>query len=266
MPRIAPSRVVEFIDKVLLQGTNTPTLGRGNAGQLRALVELVDKIPEELLTMDSDSYAGLICGVGQIREALAMWVGGGVENSRRNLDAVPGFSGATAVALIRAAVKDCPDEAPAPSTAELKFITDPKLQENLRTDMGVVYRAIRDAEWKAATVLAGSVIEALLLWNLTPRPSAQIASAIKALMAAKQLRTNPDPNDLERWNLYEYIQVAERLKVITPNTAIQARLAKDFRNFIHPGVTQRIGEKCDQATAFSAAAGMLLVVRDLTPP
>src|SRR5262249_39464851 len=115
-----------------------------------------------------------------------------------------------------------------------------------------------------ATVLAGSAAEALLLWALKQRPPANITSAIASLRASGGLSTNPDPNDLERWNLYEFIQVAENLGVIKPNTAKQARLAKDFRNFIHPGVAQRLGEKCDRATALSSVAGMEHVVRDLT--
>ena len=78
------------------------------------------------------------------------------------------------------------------------------------------------------------------------------------------MTANPDSNDLDRWNLHECIEVSEELGVIKPNTAKQTRLAKDFRNFIHPGVAQRLGEKCDRATALSAVAGMEHIVRDLT--
>jgi hypothetical protein len=69
MPRIVPTRVVAFIDKVLPQRGGMPTLGRGNAGQLRALITLVDGIPDELLTIDSDSYAELACGGTYQRDA-----------------------------------------------------------------------------------------------------------------------------------------------------------------------------------------------------
>jgi hypothetical protein len=36
---------------------------------------------------------------------------------------------------------------------------------------------------------------------------------------------------------------------VTLRTAIQARLAKDFRNLIHPGRAQRTNEVCDKAAA-----------------
>jgi hypothetical protein len=78
-----------------------------------------------------------------------------------------------------------------------------------------------------------------------------ITVAIGAAIARTALSGNPGP-DLERWNLHQYIEVAAQLGIINPNTAMQTRLAKDFRNFIHPGVAQRLNEKCDRATALSA--------------
>jgi hypothetical protein len=132
----------------------------------------------------------------------------------------------------------------------------------LRNDVGAINRALSNGEWKAATVLGGSAAEALLLWALKQKPPSDVTNAIAALKAKGEFKTTPDSN-LDRWNLYEFIQVAEELGVIKSNTAKQARLAKDFRNFIHPGVAQRLGEKCDRATALSAVAGMEHIVRDL---
>jgi hypothetical protein len=262
MPRVVPSQVVRLIERIFPPGMELHSLGRGNAGQLSALANLADEIPDELLTMDTDSYAGFVCSVAHIRQALAAWVAD--RSARGNLDPIPGFPNESAVSLIHKALSKCPDEAPAPATSELKFITDDKLRTNLRNDIGAVHRALSNGEWKAATVLAGSAAEALLLWALKQRLPAEITSAITALRASRDLTTTPDTN-LDKWNLYEFIQVAEKLGVIKPNTATQTRLAKDFRNFIHPGVAQRLGEKCDRATAFSAVAGMEHVVRDLTP-
>jgi hypothetical protein len=159
----------------------------------------------------------------------------------------------------------CPESSPAPGTSELNFITDTDLRTNLRNDIGAINRALANGEWKAATVLAGSAAEALLLWALRQRPPAAITSAIIAARTSGNMTANPDPNDLDRWNLHECIEVSAELGIIKPNTAKQTRLAKDFRNFIHPGVAQRLGEKCDRATALSAVAGMEHVVRDLTP-
>ena len=83
-------------------------------------------------------------------------------------------------------------------------------------------------------------------------------------MSSGRFRNQPS-QDLERWNLFEFIEVSANLGVIKPDTAIQTTLAREFRNLIHPGRAQRLGQKCDRATALSAVAGVEHVVRDLTP-
>jgi hypothetical protein len=255
MPRVVPSQVVAFIDTIPLPPTEgfSVSLPGVDTAEVSGLADLLDQIPEELLTMDAAAYASFICCKARIRETLLTWAARPTRepDTERHL-----YSGqANAIRGIREALAKCPDESPAPATSELKFITDTDLRTNLRNDIGAVTRALSNGEWKAATVLAGSAAEALLLWALKQRPPAEITSAITALRATGDLTTKPDPN-LDRWNLHEYIEVATNLEVIKPNTAKQTRLAKDFRNFIHPGVAQRLGEKCDRATAFSAVAGM----------
>jgi hypothetical protein len=49
------------------------------------------------------------------------------------------------------------------NTGEPYFITVAELLANLRNDIGAIARALSNGEWKAATVLAGSAIEAVLL-------------------------------------------------------------------------------------------------------
>jgi len=70
---------------------------------------------------------------------------------------------------------------------------------------------------------------------------------------------------LEGWNLHNYILVSEELQLIEDATPRATLLAKDFRNLIHPGGAERLGQKCDRATVLSAVAAMEHVIRDLTP-
>jgi hypothetical protein len=51
----------------------------------------------------------------------------------------------------------------------------------------------------------------------------------------------------------------------TPNPFLDTRLAKDFRNLIHPGRSVRLARVCDQPTALAPVAGLGFLVRDLTP-
>ena len=61
------------------------------------------------------------------------------------------------------ALAQCPDQyPPSPTTTELMFITDDALRNSIRGDIGAAERAFANFEWKAATVLAGAAIEALL--------------------------------------------------------------------------------------------------------
>jgi len=264
MPRVVPSQVVRFIktapfrerpNKIVAMSDVEPAL-------LRGVLDLLSQMPDELLTMDSDEYISFVHGKAEIEEILETWAsnrdaGLGRRQYECELHKNP-------LTRIREALAKCPDESPAPGTSELNFIMDADLRTELQTDVGRINRALANGEWKAATVLAGSAAEALLLWALNNKRSpADITIAIQTLKANGGLTANPDPNRLERWNLYEYIQVSENLGIIKPNTAKQTRLAKDFRNFIHPGVAQRLGEKCDRATALSAVAGMEHVVHDL---
>ena len=158
----------------------------------------------------------------------------------------------------------CADEYPPSSTTELSFIKDNELRESIRRDAGAANRALNNAEWKAATVLAGATIEALLHWRLQEPPpdSVAIQSAVDALVAAKTF--NEPHKDPDRWQLHHFIEVAAHLNLIGSDTSSAARLAQNFRNLIHPGRAARLAQTCDRATAYSAIGALEHVIRDLT--
>ena len=249
MPRVVPSQVVDFIDSIPLQpdAHGLVRLNSLGAAGLSATLYLVNQIPEELLTMNKISYGSFVHAKAVLGEALGTWtrITAPAKNCKTS-DSAPEKTHWREFARLSQSART---QSPAPGTSELSFITDNDLRANLRNDVGAINRALTNGEWKAATVLAGSAAEALLLWALKQRLAADIGTAVAApAKASGELTTKPDAN-LDRWNLHEYIEVAAQLGTIKPNTAKQTRLAKDFRNFIHPGVAQRLGEKCDRATA-----------------
>ena len=266
MPRVVPSQVVAFIDQTFsfaasqLEGHRI-NLTMQDSSRLAGIVALVDRIPGELLVLDSSQYSTLVCCIEAVRTAITTWQARGDVNP---LIRVPGLPDLSPVTLIRHALSSCPDEYPSASTAELTFIDDLGLRLELGKDIGATNVALSNNEWKAATVLAGSVIEALLLWALQQHSPSDVSNAIQELLANGKLNKKPK-TDYEEWYLSEYIEVTEQLGVIKPKTAAQARLARDFRNLIHPGRAQRLGQTCDRATALSAVAAVEHVVRDLTP-
>lgn len=257
MARIVPSTIRQFIqdEPALTKCTdqdpkNQPQLGHLQAFELSALLHLLDAMPEDLMPTDPDRYMDLVLGMNAIRHAVEVWRSG---DQKTILKPLKRWGGLNAVALVIKALSAAPDEAPAPTTKTLPFITDPADRAALQNDIAGVERAIQNGEWKAATVLAGSVIEALLLWGL----SQDTKSALAAANAPK------GKSDLGRWDLVDLITVAGELKLIGDQTAKQADLARDYRNLIHPAVAVRRKMVADRPTAYAAFAGMDLVAADL---
>jgi hypothetical protein len=74
MPRVVPSQVVSFIDTVSSQQSSEHVrMNSIGAAALSAVVELVEQIPYELLSMDKEAYGSLIRAKATIREILSTW-------------------------------------------------------------------------------------------------------------------------------------------------------------------------------------------------
>lgn len=257
MARIVPSTIRKFIEdeSALANCANQdpkkqPQLSHLQAFELSALLHLLEAMPEELMPTDPDRHMDVVLGTNAIRHALDVWRSG---DQKTILKPLKRWGGLNAVALVVKALAAAPDEAPAATTKTLPFISDAADRVALQNDISGVERAIHNGEWKAATVLAGSVIEALLLWALSQDPK----SAIGAAAAPK------GKADLGRWDLVDLIKVAGELKIVGDHAAKQADLARDYRNLIHPAVAVRRRMVADRPTAFGAFAGMDLVTADL---
>src|SRR5439155_10909277 len=241
-------------------------IGPDQLPSLAALARLVESVPYELIVIEPGQYAGLIASITYLRATTEVFSSGRI--APVTLLRMKGFK-ENPIALIRAAMAGCPDEAPAPGTTELPFVTDADLRESIRLDMSAAHQGLSQGEWKGATILAGSAVEALLLWALQEHERKEagiVATTVAALVGSKVLKGNPG-SDLEgpSWHLLDYVEVAAHLGIINPDTATLVRLAKDFRNLIHPGRAARLGQKCDRATALGALAAVEAVARDLTP-
>jgi hypothetical protein len=274
MPRVVPSQVVALITQMF--GFLDTHDGRHNEfpldlhslDRVAALVDVVDQIPPHLITVEGELYAGYVAGLAALRANIPAWQAGSRIHS---VSVISGFGNGTihATGLIRRALAQCPDEAPSPTTTALAFITDAALRDSIRSDISAAHNDLRQGEWKGATVLAGSAVEALLLWAIqrheTQNPGSR-APAIAALRVGNNPLTREPAANIENWDLHEFTEVAARLGLITADTATQVRLARRFRNLIHPGLAQRTAQKCDIATAHGAIAAVEAVARDLTPP
>lgn len=265
MPRVVPSQIVDFIDqttpqakKQIYSGGKGFSLNRNHEIPCSALIDLIDQLPAELLVLPSQQYTELVSSVAAIKSALKIW-----KLRDYGLDRIPGFGDYNPISFIRRALSLCPDEFPSKDTAEMSFIEDKDLRANLEIDISATNQALSNGEWKAATVLAGSVIEAVLLWALNQHDQEEVRKAVVTLLNEEIFNKDPGSN-LDVWSLHSFIEVAAKLKIIGEGTAQHARLAKGYRNLIHPGREKRLGQKCDRGTALSAVAAVEFVIRDLS--
>ncbi len=261
MPRTLPSQVVKSIEQLfpsLVKDEERHALVSSMSDTIfkfQAVLDLVEQIPPELITLKDEEYAIFSASVS----AVSWNIKHPVEHDRGgfviHLHPIREFGNVNPIALISDMLRKCPDEFPSANTSELEFIEETDFRHSLRKDLSAISRALANSEWKAATVLAGSVLEALLLWKLDKdRPQAMATNYAKL----KKLRS------MERWDLSDYIEAVVELQLIKERTANQARLAKDFRNLIHPGRSVRLGEICNRGTAFGAVAAVELVIEDLS--
>jgi len=231
--------------------------------QFSAIGELLRQVPEHLIALEGADYALYVSCRASITTAVDAWIQRG---SSYLLGDLPGLEEGDVIVLLCRLLEKCPDEFPAPSTAGLEFIPDQETREGLRLDLSAATTAFTNSEWKAATVLAGAVVEALLLWALEQRTEAELTTAIQTL--GGKIRTqNPDnkanlKQQLPYQDLSWFTEVAKALDVITKETPIQINLARNFRNLIHPGRVKREERQCTRGTALSTLAAVHRVIEE----
>jgi hypothetical protein len=263
MPRVVPSQVVELIDKLFpwakdqREGDQKNYLTAANAYSISAVLDLLQHVPSELITLGPEDFAEFVSSVAVLRTLMQRW-----QIRDGQFTRIPGMRHLSPITLIRQALAKCKDEFPVSGGTHLNFISDNGLRERLRLDIGAVETTFANLEWKAATVLAGSVIEALLLWVLEKHFSNEVKSAVDRLVVKGVFgRPKGDP---KYWDLYHYAEVAAELKAVEEDTVQLVRLARNYRNLIHPGKVERLGQACNRATAMTAISALDRVVEDLT--
>jgi hypothetical protein len=264
MTRIVPSQIVETINRLFTgqsRGAGTVQLTHERLFHLQGIIDLLRQLPSELLTVSAGESADLTVATAAIEMTLMRYSHG------QWPIALEPVSGEDVIHTIRRVLGKCSDESPPVGTAQLSFIADQHIRESMSLEIGAVNTALQNAEWKAATVLGGAAIEALLHWKLSPTQTTQPAldNAAKSAVSSGRLRKAP-PTDLDQWRLVDFIAVARELGFIEEATFKQSDTARDYRNLIHPGYASRSEQSCNRATALAVVAGLELVIGDLGRP
>jgi len=268
MSIVVPSQVVEYIETRYPQ-IDRPgfTLGINHAPSIEYLLFLVESLPSYLVTLQGEAAAEFGEAVSAIRFALRQWSVGEKNYAFKHIALVAGDSQLHPIARLRKHLSTLQDEGAEPTTNELSFIADVAFRDALRRDLGAIDRCILNREWKAATVLGGSVVEALLLYALHEYEKANNSTLQSTIQSLKASRTLPKTlsRNLDEWGLHQLTEVSAAVSLIQKGTADECRIAKDFRNLIHPGKSVRLAQQCDRGTAFLTLAAVEHVIRDLKP-
>lgn len=236
-----------------------------------AILELVDAIPDDLITLSPENHARFLAALGAARAVHAIWTHGG-QYQGATLDAMAALLGRDPVTTLDELLRKCPDEAPSAQAPGLAWLSDAQLEESIRGDIDTSHRALGNGEHKAAAVLAGSVIEALLLWalqRLRPSPDYAAGYAVEIASAnARRAKTGIGP--LKKfnaaatwWSLEQFVAISREAGILAVQTADAADVARDFRNLIHPGKAERTGMKPTRGSAGLAVGAMDRVVEEL---
>jgi hypothetical protein len=262
MPRIVPARIVEYIKRAfprVVKGAGSAQISFNDLAQIRALIKFLDGLDDTLLPSGNKFYKFAIA-LESIRAHLEVWSQRGGSGGD-----LPAFTRGVAdhqspVRVIFDILTECPNEVAPTATSALSFISDDEYRERLRADLFSAEFAFENGHFKAATVMAGSVLEALLFVELEKKPKSEILSG------ATQLKLHDDvrKKGLEYAALGDLIKLAENFGLVAEETVVAANLARDFRNLIHPGKEKRKGAVSNRATARSALAAVDHVIEELS--
>ena len=162
MTRIVPSQVVETIDRLFTgpsKGVGTAAINLERIYHLQGIARLVREVPNELLTIDAADFADLTIAIAAIELLMSRWV------NDKGPYVISHVSGEDVIITIRRILSTCPDQHPPAGTADLLFIADQRFRESMRLEVGAVNSALRNAEWKAATVLGGRQLKHFFTGN-----------------------------------------------------------------------------------------------------
>lgn len=125
------------------------------------------------------------------------------------------------------------------------YITAKEFRESLEADYTEMKNCVGVGAWKSVQVLAGSIVESLLIDYLssTKNPT----------------RTKKDPLKLD---LSEAITICRDEDVLTDRTADLCSVVKSYRNLIHPGRMVRLGEPSPNTGSATVALALIDMITD----
>ena len=127
------------------------------------------------------------------------------------------------------------------------YMNSPDLRDALVRDYAEMQLCVEQGAWKSAQVLAGSIVECLLIDYLASTTS-----------------PSRSPKDPLKMDLGESISICKDEGVLSQRTADLCSVIRSYRNLIHPGRMIRLGEEPPSQTSSQIAVALIdLIVSDI---
>jgi hypothetical protein len=130
-------------------------------------------------------------------------------------------------------------------TVLFDFITDERFRKSLTSDYEELAVSQANSAWKAVHILAGSIVEAVL---------------VEYLVSTGYKGSKKDPLSM---SLSEVIDACKSVGVLSARAADLSSVIRSYRNLIHPGRVVRLNEQVDGNTATIARALVEVVVSEV---
>ena len=158
-----------------------------------------------------------------------------------------------AIASIEGELEDAGPEDIAGPTLQFSFVKDQNLRDIIERDYPELLTAFAASCKKSALVLAGSIIEAILLDHVQQN----LTNALKA-------KSVPNSNDPLRWSLEEFINVSAELRPELAPLQTMSHAIRRYRNLVHPAVEIKSPMKVEIEEARVAISLVRIVHRELS--
>ncbi len=246
MPQALPSTVCEVIRQLLPRlyepGQHIISSEDGLRQKFHTIVKLCALIPEPLLPWLDDDMPRFVLSEAYISSTLSTW-----EASSRPQDYnLPLIDGMHPAAVMIEILGQYPDQLRRHDHKLFPFIADEPLRVSIADDLYAAESALKEREYKSATVMAGSAIEALLAWYID-----QLRNNAPEKYEIAVTKYGKLPKDFDRWDLGHMIGIAKQFNDIDSDSMKNIETAKEYRNLIHPLAAVRRKAKCDRGTAMT---------------
>ncbi len=223
-------------------------------GVIQAIIDLVDRIPKAMLPTDAETLKDLYLSIGEIRYRIECWRYG---RGRDSIVRQPHTKDMTALGLLRSVLRKCSETYIPEWIDELRFVENLDLREDIRNDVACAHSSVDSGNWKAACVLAGSAVEALILDNHSAR-----LPEVTAMIAGKNLGLSVEK--INYWGLASHLDIAKHLGALRDNTVRSCDVLRDFRNLVHPGRSERLKERATRGKALHSVGALVETIEDLS--